>query len=202
TVNRSRALKQTLLAVVGQVHFRKPSLGGRAVGVEPAAGDVLHLVEARVLVGKGFGPGRGEFRRGLGELTYVSLDSGFARGAGWQPLQPLAGGGWITRRPVRHEFAGRALPQLAFAETSYPGAGGVRLAAGPLGDDGECRAVAGFTVREGGDEAGGILGRTLRPARSDARQGLVAGFTLGKLVGPGDGGLGVGLRPLDRKSVV
>src|ERR1039458_927011 len=142
--NRSRALEQTLLAVVGQVHFRKPSLGGRAVGLEPTTADVLELVEARVLVGEGFGPVRGEFRRGLGELIHVCLDSGFARGADRQPLQPLAGGSWITRRPVRHEFAGRALPQLAFAETRYPGAGAVRLAAGPLGDDGEGRAGAGL----------------------------------------------------------
>src|ERR1017187_2455556 len=122
--NCSRALEQTLLAVVRQIHLREPGFSGGAVGLEPAAGDVLHLVEARVLVGKGFGPGRGQFRRSLGELTHVSLDSGFVRGAGWQPLQPLAGGRWITRRPVRHEFAGRALPQLALAETTYPGAGG------------------------------------------------------------------------------
>src|ERR1035441_8284146 len=119
--NRSRALEQTLLAVVGQVHFREPSLSGGAVRLEPAAGGGLPLVERRVLVGGGFGPRRGQFRGGLSELIHVSLDSGFARGAGWQPLQPLAGGSWITRRPVRHEFAGRVLPQLAFAETSHPG---------------------------------------------------------------------------------
>src|ERR1035441_4341124 len=78
--NRSRALEQTLLAVVGQVHFREPSLSGGAVRLEPAAGDVLQLVEARVLVGEGFGPRRGQFRGGLSELIHVSLDSGFARG--------------------------------------------------------------------------------------------------------------------------
>src|ERR1035438_5556663 len=82
--NRSRALEQTLLALVRQIHLREPGFSGGAVGLEPTAGDVLELVEAGGLIGKGFGPGRGQFRRGLGELIYVSLDSGFARGAGWR----------------------------------------------------------------------------------------------------------------------
>ena len=41
-------------------------------------------------------------------------------------------------------------------------------------------------------EAGGVLGGALGPAGGDAGQSSIAGFAVGELVGPGDGGLGVG----------